>query len=133
MEGLLKPTTVANILSQVPLEIEPHMAATVDWKVARNAMPYNANRPLQGAITTNGGEANLHPNGERPFNLQELAQLQGFPASHIFVGRKRSIMRQIGNAVPGKAVTPYFREIKKCLEEFDEEVDEYLNEIIVID
>lgn len=30
----------------------------------------------------------------------EAAILQGFPEDHIFVGTKKSIFRQIGNAVP---------------------------------
>lgn len=85
-------------------------------------MPYNGDRPLRGAITCNGGEKNLHPNGLRPFNCQELAQLQGFSKTHQFVGNKSSIMRQIGNAVPGKAATPFFEEIVKSLKKFDEEV-----------
>ena len=96
-------------------------------------MPYNPNRPLRGAITCNGGDANLHPNGLRPFNLQEHALLQGFPVSHKFHGSKGSIMRQIGNAVPAKAFTPFFKEISKCLQEFDEEVVAYQNEVIDID
>ena len=109
------------------------MAETVDWRSPKDVMPYNADRPLRAAITCDGGESNLHPNGKRPFNNQELAQLQGFPATHIFFGRKRSIMKQIGNAVPGKATTPFFREIMKSLKKFDEEVEEYQNEIIEID
>lgn len=60
----------------------------------------------------------------RPFNNQELAQLQGFSAKHEFFGGKSSIMRQIGNAVPGKAATPFFKEIVKSLKKFDEEVAE---------
>ena len=132
-EGLKPFTTVATILSQVPDDIPPHMAATVEWNIERDVMPYNANRPLQGAITCDGGEANIHPNGQRAFNNQELAQLQGFPASHNFVGRKRSIMKQIGNAVPGKAATPFFKEIMKSLKDFDEEVEDFQNEVIELD
>lgn len=131
--GLRPFTTVARILKQVPDDIEPHMADMVDWQTPKNFMPYNPDRPLQAAITCDGGEGNLHPSGKRPFNNQELAQLQGFPANHTFVGRKRSIMKQIGNAVPGKAATPFFREIMKSLKKFDEEVEAHQREVVEID
>lgn len=96
-------------------------------------MLYNAHRPLRQAITCNGGEGNLHPSGKRPFNNQELAQLQGLPASHVFVGRKTSIMTQIGNTVPGKAATPFSCEIMESLKEFDQEVEEFEHEVIKVD
>jgi DNA (cytosine-5)-methyltransferase 1 len=98
------------------------MAQFVIKRNTSNMMPYNDDRPLKGAITCNGGENNLHPSGLRPFNCQELAQLQGFSKSHEFFGNKSSIMKQIGNAVPGKAATPFFKEIVKSLKVFDEEV-----------
>ena len=98
------------------------MAEFVIRKNTSNFTPYNGDRPLRGAITCGGGEKNLHPNGKRPFNNQELAQLQGFPTKHDFFGNKSSIMRQIGNAVPGKAATPFFKEIVESLKIFDEEV-----------
>lgn len=102
----------------------------------KNKEPYDDNRPLKGCITTSGGEADLHPSGKRSFNLQELAQLAGFPAKHKFVGNKTSIRRQIGNAVPANAATPFFKEIDKCLNEFDKEVaawKEQEQDIIEID
>ena len=49
----------------------------------------------------------LHPVANRAITHYEAALLQGFPASHKFVGSKTAIARQIGNAVPiplGKAV-----------------------------
>lgn len=42
----------------------------------------------------------LHPNLARAITHFEAALLQGFPASHKFVGSKTAIARQIGNAVP---------------------------------
>lgn len=40
----------------------------------------------------------------RPFNIKELAQIQGFPKNYKFVGTKDEIIKQIGNAVPPKFV-----------------------------
>jgi len=49
----------------------------------------------------------LHPSADRAITHYEAAILQGFPASHRFVGSKTAIAKQIGNAVPiplGKAI-----------------------------
>lgn len=49
----------------------------------------------------------LHPEADRAITHYEAAVLQGFPASHKFIGSKTAIARQIGNAVPiplGKAI-----------------------------
>ena len=42
----------------------------------------------------------LHPTENRALTHYEAALIQGFPASHRWVGSKTSIARQIGNAVP---------------------------------
>ena len=42
----------------------------------------------------------LHPTLNRAITHYEAAVLQGFPASHLFVGSRTEIARQIGNAVP---------------------------------
>jgi DNA (cytosine-5)-methyltransferase 1 len=42
----------------------------------------------------------LHPEADRAITHFEAAVLQGFPASHKFVGSKTAIAKQIGNAVP---------------------------------
>jgi DNA (cytosine-5)-methyltransferase 1 len=42
----------------------------------------------------------LHPTENRAITHYEAAVLQGFPATHKFVGSKVAIARQIGNAVP---------------------------------
>ena len=42
----------------------------------------------------------LHPIENRAITHYEAALLQGFPASHRFIGSRTAIARQIGNAVP---------------------------------
>jgi DNA (cytosine-5)-methyltransferase 1 len=42
----------------------------------------------------------LHPEANRAITHYEAAQLQGFPATHQFVGSRTAIAKQIGNAVP---------------------------------
>lgn len=132
--GLLPFTTVNEVLAQVPADIKPHMAETVIRREGYEMMmPSNGDRPLRGAITCNGGAKNLHPSGERSFNLQELSQLQGFPPDHGFVGSKTSILRQIGNAVPAGPASPYFKNIKNTVDESKEEVMRYQQQVIQID
>ena len=41
-----------------------------------------------------------HPSKPRNLTLREGARLQAFPDSHLFVGSKREIVKQIGNAIP---------------------------------
>jgi DNA (cytosine-5)-methyltransferase 1 len=40
----------------------------------------------------------------RPFNINELKQIQGFPVDYQFSGTDSSIIKQIGNAVPPDVV-----------------------------
>lgn len=41
-----------------------------------------------------------HPYLNRAITVREAARLQGFPDTFVFVGKKASQMRQVGNAVP---------------------------------
>lgn len=48
------------------------------------------------------------PNGKtyiRCLTIMEAAQIQGFPATHVFSGSRDDAIKQIGNAVPAKFVT----------------------------
>lgn len=47
----------------------------------------------------------------RKLNIQELAILQGFPKSYKFYGTKTSVRKQIGNAVPPKLITEFFKQV----------------------
>lgn len=60
-----------------------------------------------------------HPFDPRNLTLREGARLQGFPDDHVFVGTKREITKQIGNAIPppmAEAVALAIREklIRHC-------------------
>ena len=48
------------------------------------------------------------PNGKtyiRCLTIMEAAQIQGFPATHVFSGSRDDAIKQIGNAVPAKFVS----------------------------
>jgi hypothetical protein len=85
---------------------------------------YNADRPLTRAIMTGGTDDDLHPDGHRGFNLQELALLAGFLATHKFCGTASAIKRQVGNAVPSCVAKAIFQSVIKSLKETDGVTDE---------
>ncbi len=51
---------------------------------------------------TPAGGRFIHPDKNRTLTPREAARIQSFPDGYIFYGDKRSISRQIGNAVPPK-------------------------------
>ena len=51
---------------------------------------------------TPAGGRFIHPDEDRTLTPREAARIQSFPDSYVFYGDKRSISRQIGNAVPPK-------------------------------
>lgn len=51
---------------------------------------------------TPAGGRFIHPDEDRTLTPREAARIQSFPDSYVFYGNKRSISRQIGNAVPPK-------------------------------
>lgn len=61
---------------------------------------------LASTITTRfdtpAGGRFIHPEEDRTLTPREAARIQSFPDSFTFYGDKRSISRQIGNAVPPK-------------------------------
>ncbi|WP_411340691.1 DNA cytosine methyltransferase [Sphingopyxis sp. J-6] len=57
-----------------------------------------------------------HPNEPRNLTLREGARLQSFPDSHLFVGSKREIVKQIGNAIPYPLAASVARSIALALE-----------------
>ncbi|KAI0904311.1 S-adenosyl-L-methionine-dependent methyltransferase [Ustulina deusta] len=75
--------------------------------------PYD-DRCQIGTVTTSGSER-AHPSGKRDFTLRELADIQGFPREHTFVGKMTPISRQIGNAFPPVVVEILYRHLRKWL------------------
>jgi DNA (cytosine-5)-methyltransferase 1 len=123
--GLKRPTTIADILSQVP----PQIPGIMGHAFTRNYKSYDPSVPLRGCITS-GGVAKksgngYHPSGRRDFNLQEMAQMQGFRAEHRFYGGVTSIRKQIGNAYPSLVAEVVFRGVIKALEERDQKIEEW--------
>ena len=48
----------------------------------------------------------------RPFTVNELKQIQGFPKEFVFYGNTNSIIKQIGNAVPPIVITNIITKIQ---------------------
>ncbi|MBT3304406.1 DNA cytosine methyltransferase [Candidatus Woesearchaeota archaeon] len=72
-----------------------------------------ANKPSK-TITTE--PIFIHPVHDRFLTPRELARLQSFPDSFVFMGTKTSILKQIGNAVPPKLAFAIAQKIREVLE-----------------
>lgn len=66
---------------------------------------------------TPAGGRFIHPDEDRTLTPREAARIQSFPDSYIFYGDKRSISRQIGNAVPPKVSYFLARLVRNILNE----------------
>jgi DNA (cytosine-5)-methyltransferase 1 len=125
----VKPwVTVRDALKGLPEPAETEESAILNhWKLpgarvypchSGSIMDLPAKTIKAGVHGTPGGENTiLDDEGNfRYFTLRELARLQTFPDNYLFFGNKTQITRQIGNAVPCKLATLFFKSIKKCLE-----------------
>lgn len=52
-----------------------------------------------------GGQKQHHPKELRPLTNREMARIQTFPDSHVFVGSAKEVKEQIGMAVPPKGIS----------------------------
>ena len=66
-----------------------------------------------------GGKGHVHPYEPREVTPRESARIQTFPDSWEFVGTKRNVIRQVGNAVPPVFAAQLFAHILR--ESFGEE------------
>lgn len=66
---------------------------------------------------TPAGGRFIHPEEDRTLSPREAARIQSFPDDFVFYGDKRSVSRQIGNAVPPKIAYFLARMTRKILEQ----------------
>ena len=110
-DGLNKWIGVGDALSSLPNPDEPNMMPNHEYsKYKLRFNGYIGHRmidPLKPAPTVTargddrGGVVVLHhPNNQRRMSCRELATVQSFPVDYAFMGKRSSVYRQIGNAVP---------------------------------
>lgn len=82
---------------------------------------------------TPAGGRFIHPDEDRTLTPREAARIQSFPDSYVFYGDKRSISRQIGNAVPPKVSYFLARLVRNILDmENSESMESDLNEKSIV-
>ena len=77
-----------------------------------------------------GGKGHVHPYEPREVTPRESARIQTFPDSWEFVGTKRNVIRQVGNAVPPVFAAQLFAHILR--ESFGEEDEPIVGEVFEI-
>lgn len=120
-QSLLKPlTTINSSISAIPLNAEDHdQSIRFDGGVVRPSFDRNIQAKT---ITTNAGQGNYHPSGQRPYTIRELARMQTFPLYHSFAGARgiTEKRRQVGNAVPPLLAKAMFKSVVESLKKNDE-------------
>ncbi|KAH8169769.1 c-5 cytosine-specific DNA methylase domain-containing protein [Sarocladium implicatum] len=131
-DGLKPFNTISRVLDQVCVGDDLHDLEGVRYHDPPRA-PIPGDR-LAGTITTSPGGF-YYPDGSRDLTLREYASLQGFPRHHIFLGTRKAILRQIGNAFPPNTVRHLYKHIEKWLLEQDgmSEYQPLTSEVIVLD
>lgn len=116
----LKPlATIDSAIAHIPENANNH-DQTVRFADGKPRVPFNGSSQAK-TLTTNGGQGNHHPSGQRPYTVRELARLQTFPLLHSFDGARgiTELKRQVGNAVPPLLAKAMFRSVVKSLKESD--------------
>lgn len=128
--GLRPHVTVRQAISNIPAFASMHNPQELEEKFRRTGKPVLApaqwDMPLRELIATSGPKA-LHPDGKRAFTVREALCLQGFPVDYHLVGGDKPLSRteamtMVGDAVPPKAMAPFFARIKQALRITDEEI-----------
>lgn len=114
--GLKPYETIRSVTAAIRPGMPNHNPARC---IERDAAPYDPNTQLRSCITTSGGQGNTHWSGRRSFTERELACLQGFPLSHVFLGGRTAVKKQIGNAVPPVVAELMYRTIIETLRATD--------------
>lgn len=109
--------TEAEAIDRIPRNATLHDVRTA-FRVDKP--PRNPNTPLKCTVTCGGTDKTFHYSGKRAYTLRELACLQGFPTSHLFLGgNQTAIKRQIGNAFPPSVVKVIYEHLHAWLDERD--------------
>lgn len=83
--------------SSLPKELHGNQKFKTTW--AR--LKWNEQSPtIDTRFDTPSNGRNSHPVLNRAITPREAARIQSFPDSYVFVGKKTSVCKQIGNAVP---------------------------------
>lgn len=125
-DGLPKWVSVSKALAGIPDPDQPNDLPNHEYsKYKLNFNGYLGHRQLDPekpapTVTARGDNKGgvvilPHPNAERRMSCRELARIQSFPLDYEFYGKRSSVYRQIGNAVPpllGYAVAKVFNAYK---------------------
>lgn len=125
--GLPKWVSAGEALKEIPDPDEPNSMKNHEYSKYKlkfsNYIGHRRTDPDKPAPTVTargddkGGVVILpHPSGERRMSCRELATIQSFPLDFEFCGKRSSVYRQIGNAVPPKmafAIANVFNEYKE--------------------
>lgn len=124
--------TVRDVLRKVQ-NYEGYVPDIMRHRQVRHGRPYDANAPLKGCITGNGGVTNLHPCGDYTFELRELTALQSFLLSHRFAGGVTAIREQIGDAVPSCFAMVLYEHINESLLDSDENFVKWIEDLKMVE
>ncbi|KAK5131724.1 hypothetical protein LTR08_000613 [Meristemomyces frigidus] len=117
--------TAADVYREKPhrRDIDPHLLRFTP----KVGVKWDPNSQLSHTITCSGGLADTHPSGTRTHDMQELAQLAGFPPDRKFAQATMTQLREmIGNAVPSGLALDVYREVHKSLDNGDAEMISWL-------
>ena len=112
LTGLKPWTTINETIANIPSGWHNH---DIGKATQLERMPTNGD--TQANCMTTGGGGLSHPSGKRSFTPREFACLQGFPLEHKF--GDRSVVKQIGNAVPPIVGVHFIEGIKRALMKAD--------------
>ncbi|MGI6360428.1 MAG: DNA (cytosine-5-)-methyltransferase [Acholeplasmatales bacterium] len=97
--------------SSLPTELHGKQKFTTTW----SRLVWNTYSPtIDTRFDTPSNGRNSHPELNRAITPREAARIQSFPDNYIFYGKKCSVCKQIGNAVPPKLAKAIGEQILKA-------------------
>ncbi|MFI7584032.1 DNA cytosine methyltransferase [Kocuria sp. M1N1S27] len=101
----------ARLGDEVPEEIRLNVKGATLSQIYKKLDP---KRPAYTITGSGGGGTHVyHWSENRSLTNRERARLQTFPDDHVFEGKRESVRRQVGMAVPPEGVAPIFSAIMK--------------------